>query len=76
MRYAFLIHSKPVLQGPAVGLKKLANISAVIVEREVKIIDTIQSLLIYVQAFEEYHVVRYDNRGIMDIAEDLMYSDS
>lgn len=74
MSIAFRVDSKTVLSAQTIKLSKIANIFTANVGRKATSIDTMRSLLSYTQVIEENYIVRFFIEHILDIAEDIMFS--
>lgn len=74
MHYGFRVGGKATSPAEGVNLRKITNLSTAIVQREPMFPDTMQSLLSYVQAFEENYGVHFLHMRISDIMENIIYS--
>lgn len=74
MCYAFQVDTELISPVQVVKLRKIVNISTVIMRREATFKDTMRGQLSALQAFEEDYVVGFFNVRIMKVTEDMMSS--
>lgn len=73
-RYAYRVDGKATLPAQMTNLSKIANILMAIVRRKATFPDTIQTVPRYTRALEKGYGARSVDVNIMDIAEDMIYS--
>lgn len=76
MRYRFRIDGRPIPPAQRMMRSTIYNITSAIFQHKETITDPMQSLLSYVQAFEERYGVLFVDVRITDIIKDIMSSNS